>query len=842
MKIELPDPSVVLLIGASSSGKSTFAAKHFPASSILSSDAFRALVVDDENSLTVNEDAFDALQYVLQKRLKHMRLTVIDATNLQQHARAALVHIAKRYHLFPVAIVLDTPVDVCLERNAERADRQLPEGSIRNHVRQVRRASPKRLKREGIRFTYTVRPGDDVEIVRSPLYSFRPEERGPFDLIGDVHGCFDELVELLGELGYEVVEGRVKTCPNGRRLFFVGDLVDRGPKTPEVLELVMDAVENGHALCVPGNHDVKLARKLKTGKGNAKHGLQASLDQLETREDGFIRKSIEFIDGLVSHLVVDGGELVVAHAGMKEEMQGRSSGAVRAFALYGETTGESDEFGLPVRLNWAADYRGEATVVYGHMSVRYAEWLNDTICIDTGCVFGGSLTALRWPERELVSVDAHAVYCEPARPLDHDARAAQHVADDVLDLADITGKRRVQTRVDGVVTVRAENAAAALEIVSRFGVPPRWMPYLPPTMSPSETSSEPGWLERPEEAFEHFAKQGVTEVVCEEKHMGSRAVIVLAADLDAARRRFGSLTERTGIIYTRTGRPFFGADAATETELLQRVRAAMSAADLWNELEADWICLDVELMPWSAKARELLRAQYAAVGAAADASLTAVSEALARAAARGVDVATLQDRARQSAANTDAFREAYRAYCWDVATIDDFRIAPFHVLAAGGRTHFETPHRWHLEVIDALCAGDDVLLETERRFVTLDDHGQRTEAVAWWESLTASGGEGMVVKPSLFTARTKKGIVQPGVKVRGKDYLRIIYGPDYTAPENLERLRRRGLGRKRSLARREYALGVEGLERFVRGEPLRRVHECVFGVLALESEPVDPRL
>ncbi len=842
-RIDLPDPCVVMLIGASGSGKSTFAQQHFPASTVLSSDAFRAMVIDDENSLTVNEDAFDALHYVLRKRLTHMRLTVVDATHIQPESRAGLVRVARDNHLFVVAIVMDTALDVCLERNRERADRTLPDPVIRRHVQQVRRASPKRLRREGIRFAHHVRPDDVCEVVRSPLYANRKSEEGPFDIIGDVHGCFDELAVLIDALGYGRDGERVTSAPNGRRLFFVGDLVDRGPFTPKVLRLVMDAVDDGFALCVPGNHDTKLSKALKGAKVTARHGLQQSLDQLAECDGAFRARVVAFIDGLVSHLVVDGGRLVVAHAGMKQEYQGRSSGHVRAFALYGETTGESDEFGLPVRLNWAKDYRGEAAVVYGHTPTPHAEWLNDTICIDTGCVFGGRLSALRWPEREIVSVPAARVYAEPVKPLQTgDGRTAQQAADDVLDLADVLGKRRVQTRADGAVTVAAENNAAALEIMSRFAVDPRWMPYLPPTMSPCETSQADGWLERPEEAFSYFEKHGVTEVVCQEKHMGSRAVLVLARDGEAALERFGVADGRTGVVYTRTGRPFFGADAETELALLNRVRGAMDECGTWDSLQADWVCFDAELMPWSAKAQQLLQSQYGAVGSAADAGMTAVIDALAAAAERGVDLDGALERATEGAANAAAFRDAYWAYCWDVDSIEDFRLAPFHVLAAGNEAWFHQPHRRHLEVIDALCDVDTILHRTQRRFVELADPGQRAAAVEWWEELTASGGEGMVVKPASFTVRGTKGLVQPGVKVRGREYLRIIYGPDYTQPANLERLRRRGLGRKRSLARREYALGVEGLERFVEREALRRVHECVFGVLALESEPVDPRL
>ena len=178
-------------------------------------------------------------------------------------------------------------------------------------------------------------------------------------------------------------------------------------------------------------------------------------------------------------------------------MQGRGSGKVRDFALYGETTGETDEFGLPVRCNWAAEYRGSAMVVYGHTPVPEPEWLNRTVNIDTGCVFGGKLTALRYPEKEFVSVPAARTYCEPARPfLPEEQQApklsAQQAHDEVLDADDVLGKRIVSTRLRGNVTIREANATAALEVMSRFAANPKWLIYLPPTMSPCETSSEAG--------------------------------------------------------------------------------------------------------------------------------------------------------------------------------------------------------------------------------------------------------------------------------------------------------------------------------------------------------------
>lgn len=323
--------------------------------------------------------------------------------------------------------------------------------------------------------------------------------------------------------------------------------------------------------------------------------------------------------------------------------------------------------------------------------------------------------------------------------------------------------------------------------------------------------------------------------------MGSRAVVIVCRDEAAARRAFGVEDEGVGIVYTRTGRRFF-AETALEAEFLARVQAAIGRAGIWDELASDWVCLDAELMPWSAKAQELLRQQYAAVGAAGRAALAEAVSALEQASARG-QAGDLLERFRGRAEKLHRYVDAYRRYCWDVASVTDLKLAPFHLLASEGTVHIGRDHGWHMETLARICAADpELLLATPYRVVDVTDPESEREAVRWWEELTERGGEGMVVKPLDFVARGRRGLVQPAVKVRGREYLRIIYGPEYTLPENLERLRARGLGHKRSLALREFALGIEALERFVRGEPLRRVHECVFAVLALESEPVDPRL
>ena len=849
--LTVPELSCVILIGASGSGKSSFARKHFKPTEVLSSDYCRGLVSDDENSQEATKDAFDVLHYIASKRLAAGRLTVIDATSVQPEARKPLVELARAQHMLPVAIVFDLPEGVCQARNRDRNDRDFGPQVVSRQIQQLRR-SMGALKREGFGAIHVLSTPEEVDaasIARRPMWNDLKQEHGPFDIVGDIHGCLDELVELLRQLGYALteVDGALRANPPaGRRAVFLGDLVDRGPNTPGVLRLVMTMVADGVALCVPGNHDTKLVRALRGKKVNVSHGLAESLAQLDGESAEFRDQAATFLDRLVSHYVLDDGKLVVAHAGMKQEMQGRGSAKVRDFALYGETTGETDEFGLPVRYNWAAEYHGRAQVVYGHTPIPQPEWLNRTINIDTGCVFGGKLTALRYPELELVAVPAGRVYAEPARPLAAAAAeeaaplTAQQQNDDLLNIEDVLGKRFIATALNRNITIREENASAALEVMSRYAANPKWLIYLPPTMSPSETSKRADALEHPAEAFAYYRQEGVRQVVCEEKHMGSRAVVVVCQSEDVARARFGVVGEGIGICYTRTGRRFF-TDGALEASFLDRIRSAVDRSGLWDILQTDWLCLDCELMPWSAKALELVQQQYAATGAAARAALAEAATTLEKAVVQHEAARPLLERVRARAAMAQRYTDAYRRYCWPVRSLSDIKLAPFHLLASEGAAHHDKDHVWHMTTLARLCE-DPLLVATPFKVVDVTDQASEAEGVAWWEELTQRGGEGMVIKPFAFVAKGRRGLVQPAMKCRGREYLRLIYGPEYTAPENLERLRNRNVAGKRALAAREFALGMEALDRFTRREPLYRIHECVFGVLALESEPIDPRL
>ena len=854
MRIEIPELAVVALIGVSGSGKSTFAKTHFKPTEILSSDYFRALVSDDETNQNATTQAFDALYYIANKRLELGFLTVIDATNVQKEARVEILKLAKEQNCLAVAIVLDIPEKLCKKRNEKRPDRNFG-GHIIAHQAEQLKKSIRHLQKDGFRYVYILSSEEEIanaEVVRTPLWNNKKHETGPFDIIGDIHGCYDELCELLIDLGYEVdVVNCIAKAPENRKAVFLGDLCDRGSKNVEVMRLVMGLVKAGDAWCVAGNHDVKLLKKLKGANVQISHGLARTMEQFETQTKDFVAEVKTFLDGLISHYVFDDGRLVIAHAGLKEKYQGRGSGRVREFCLYGDTSGEIDDYGLPVRLPWADEYRGKALVVYGHVPAPDAQIINNTVCIDTGCVFGGKLSAYRYPEKIIVEVKARRVYYSPVKPfLDKPIDN-----DDMLRIDDVLGQEYLDTRLRRSIKINAENSAAALELMSRFAVDPHWLIYLPPTMSPCETSGLSDYLEHPAEAFDYYKVRGVGRVVCEQKHMGSRAVIVICKDTETAAKRFAVTDGSFGIIYTRTGRRFFD-DTEIEKGILIGFQEVLSRSRFWDDFGTAWVCVDAELMPWSAKAQALLVEQYAPVGRAGRNGLAMAINAIQSAArtladkplteaktGEAVDLEELLKRYTKRHEALSYYTDAYRRYCWDVKNLDDYRIAPFHVLATEGKTWNNENHIFHMETIKKYMTGHDpVFMATDYLAVDVLDESSIKAGVRWWEELTGSGGEGMVVKPFDFIATKGRDILQPAVKCRGREYLRIIYGPEYSLGGNLDRLKKRSLGKKRNLALNEFALGMESLERFTRNEPLYRVHECVFGVLALESEPVDPRL
>lgn len=887
-KIVIPDASLVVLVGPTGCGKSTFAAKHFKPTEILSSDVYRRVVADEEAN-AASADAFAVMKVIATKRLNRGLVTVLDATHVQAGALDYAMTTARECYAQVNIIAFNFPERVVRERAGSRSDRTVPMHVLDRHLRQMR-VTVKQLRK--MRFG-KVRLYTDPTIVdtlkverRKSVCDYR-NWTGPFDIIGDVHGCYEELIDLLVKLGYMPVSynppmsvdpayypetklvnsGPVEvywTHPQGRKVIFVGDLFDRGPYPVKAFDLARMMVRHGQALFVAGNHEDRLPRKLNKKRADAwlkepaalTHGLETTLLALLGEPEEDLRKRLAFIRDLPPHVVLDNGSLIVTHAAVREDMLFKNTEPVRKFCQHGPVVpGAEDEFGLPVRIDWAKDYKGRARIVYGHYHVGEPRIENNAICIDTQAPSGGKLTAYRYPEDDFVSVPAkQCYYVDPAYEAQQ-KKAAEEAAQgagvrkayrdpDLLDIKTLIEERQVFTDLAGVVFWRPNEAAAALEQLSRSGVDPKWLIYLPPTMSPCETAPvESPYLEHPYEAFNYFKTRGVKEVVCEEKHMGSRMIVVACRDEEVAKRRF-RVPGGVGVCYSRLGRPFFR-NPEVERQAVDAVREGMTKAGLWDELKTDWICLDGELMPWNAKAVDLLRNQYGATGASGEAILKSARDLLLRANDRGVPVIDIANRTADRLYAVRQFTRAYETYCWPVNGFSGLTYAPFHIMATEGAVHSDKDHGWHLyNTSRMMFAGSEhpFLYGTRSLKVSVEN---ADEAVHWWDNnCTLRGSEGMVVKSFDFIPGKddRQKPIQPMLKCRGAEYLRIIYGPEYLIPGNLDRLRSRSTGRKRDLAIKEFALGLEGLKRFVQKEPLLKVHQCVFGILAMECEPVDPRL
>jgi len=405
VNVQLPDPALVVLCGPAACGKSTWAAQHFGDTEVVSTDRLRAMLCDDPGDQSVNAPTFELLHRLVEERLARLRFTVVDATNLESRARQPLRGMARKAGVPAVLVVFDTDEETCVRRDAAR-ERSVGAPVIRDHRLRLERMD-RLAAREGwdaiVRLDHRAIDRTGVERLSLPID--RRDEAGPFDVIGDVHGCLSELDQLLGRLGY-APDGR---HPKGRRLVFLGDLTDRGPASVGVLRRVLPMLAEGRALAVPGNHDLKLDRWLRGHQVKILAGLDTTLAEWAELPDSEQRELggafCELLGGAPPYLWLDGGSLIVSHGGLEEELHGRVGRKVQAFCLFGKVTGRLVA-GLPERLDWAWAYRGEPAVIYGHLPVREAVWRNNTADIDLGCVFGGELCAARWPEQEFVRVSS----------------------------------------------------------------------------------------------------------------------------------------------------------------------------------------------------------------------------------------------------------------------------------------------------------------------------------------------------------------------------------------------------------------------------------------------------
>ncbi|MBD1371830.1 polynucleotide kinase-phosphatase [Hazenella sp. IB182357] len=864
-KIVLPAMGIVLLVGPSNSGKTTLLARlieegMIQTTEVVGSDQFRMLLSDQpymdwtgypkdqadvlyQEYQEVSEQAFEMMEKVVEKRCRLGKLTFVDATHLHPDDRAKYLQLGLKNHVPVVAVGLDVHEKALLYRDQKR---DYPRGKNRIKQQNYRFREVKRnIKKEGFHSVYMLQ-NEAINTVRferlpNPLWV---DCGAGVDFIGDIHGCYDELIQLLKQLGYRLNDAGLYIHPTGRKFVSLGDIMSRGPKSLETISFIYQHVKAGLAYMIDSNHGWKIARWLNGNQVKLAHGDERVAEEFNQFEQEYGPEKTErwkeeikaFLIEAPAHLVFqqDGIKQVVAvHAGIRDRYIGKQSKRIADFCRYGDVSAV-DEHGKPTRDDWFVQHQSAELIVWGHDPQPYPMMVNRTINIDQGVVFGGALTAFRFPEKNFVSVKSMQPFTmEENNPL-WKWKKKRFSPPNMQKL--ITGYG-VQCEGYGEVKVRGESVKPAVDLFSHFTIPLEAIPYLPPTMSPPEVARLDGYLEHPAEAIAYYRKHGIMRMIAQKKHMGSRAVLLIFRDAQVAKDYIGYQTN--GVIYTRTGRSFFHKD--DERQMISRLQRDFVVGGYFAQHQTDYVLIDAEIMPWNLKAKELIQAQYAHVGEAAIQDRQHLLDRLKQIEHAPADMTPWLDELAHKLHNAEQFQAVFEKYCWDTSDIEAIQIAPFHILAHSQKTFFQQSHEWHMEQARKLSQMSSLMIETAFRVIESEESA--SDVVKWWEKITEEGHEGIVIKPDRLIRYDGKGsMIQPALKVRGRKYLSIIYGMDYLEPENLARLKKRNPRKKQHRALKEFALGVESINRFVRQEPVERIHEAVLAVLALESDPIDPRL
>lgn len=860
MKLSFPHAGIVLLIGASNSGKTTLLQRWIKEgillpSEVISSDELRRIVGDQdyitwtnrpkdeadglfEEYQAISGEAFRMLEEIIIARCRLNKLTVVDATHIYAEDRQRYLKIAEQNNVPIVAVVLNVSEKTLYRRDELRSQ---PRGKkrVNQQFHNLKKGLPS-IRKEGFRSVYIVDEEEELEVFRKSNPIYIDVDKG-IDFIGDIHGCFTELITLLKELNYKAKDGFF-IHPEGRKFMSVGDVMSRGPKSLKTMLFFKEHIEKGLAYMTDSNHGWKIARWLDGRNVKMNHGDENVEKELKDYEQQYgqenttrLKEDLKtFLLSAPSHYVVTKNgvaTVVCTHAGIRDEWIGKQSDSISDFCRYGDTDG-FDESGKPIRKDWTVHHKGSQLIIWGHDPKPQPQLINNTLNIDQGVVFGGRLTAFRYPEWTIVSIKAEENYSGSS---DNPLVEWEKKRLNPPNIAKFIDGYNVKTGNMGDVKIPAGHVKSAIDTVSHYTIPIEQLVYIPPTMSPTpEVSGLDEYLEHPKEAFDYYRSHGVEQLIAEKKHMGSRAILLLFKDKSAATKAVG--TPMDGIIYTRAGRRFF--DKETEMKVVRQLTDELKEKNYFEVYNTDFVLLDAEIMPWNLKAKELIRKQYAHVSETAMLDRSKLVEKLTT--AHYTDVSDWLMEYKDKLKNAEVFKEVFQKYCWSVDGLEEIQIAPFHVLAHSNRTFFDKSHRWHMEMNRQFAEQSSLFVETEYKVISGPQDDE--DIISWWETMTKEGHEGIVIKPDTFIPTFKGRLIQPAIKVRGRKYLNIIYGMDYLAPDNLIRLKRRNTSKKQRNALKEFSLGIEGIKRFVEGDSIERVHECVLAVLALESDPVDPRL
>ncbi|MGD6944195.1 AAA family ATPase [Cytobacillus gottheilii] len=861
MNISFPVGCIALLIGPSGSGKTTLLSNwiekgYIKSSEKVSSDDFRVLVGDTEyidysnrskaesdglfnEYQKISQAAFKLLDQTVEARARLNNVTIVDATNLYSDDRKRYIEMASRQHVPIIAIVLDIKEDTLISRDSVRKD---PRGKKRIKQQYSTFKREKRfLKNEGYTRVYYMKEEDQQNItINREQNKLTLDVAAGLDIIGDIHGCYDEMIQLLEKLNYKQNEEGYYVHEEGRKLLSIGDVMSRGPKSLVTMVFWLRHIQAGYAYMIDSNHGWKIARWLDGRKVTLSHGDEKVEEEFNAYAEEKGMQAAEALKAELKHLLLHAPShyvlqqngvnvAVCTHAGIKDHYIGKSSKRISDFCRYGDTDGV-DERGKPIRKDWFIHHHSSELIIWGHDPKPKPLIVGHTINIDQGAVFGGELTALRFPERQFLSVEAqHDFSGTDQNPLIEwkKKRFAPPNISKFINGYTVSPEHIKEIMVGG------DYVKPAIDDMSHFTIPIEQLIYIPPTMTPPPAASSlDNYLEHPREAIQYYRKHGVQRMIAEKKHMGSRAILHIFKNTDAGKLSFGYPS--LGVIYSRAGRRFFNQEA--ETKILTQLSEELQP--YFEKYQTDYVLLDAEIMPWNLKAKELISKQYAHVAEHAILDRKKLLSKLQK--AEHPETKIWQEQYEQKLENAITFQNVFQKYCWDLHDLAEISIAPFHVLAHSSSEFFDRTHEWHMKQNQELAQLSKLFTVTEYKMI--DDEQSEEEAISWWESMTEDGHEGIVIKPEHFMAKEKGKLLQPAIKVRGQKYLHIIYGIDYLEPANLKRLKERNTNKKQRNALKEFALSMESVKRFIAGESVERVHECVLASLALEAEQIDPRL
>jgi protein phosphatase len=831
MILTLPQPSALIVLAPSAFPAAQWARRHFTPAQLLDPSDCQALLGSAD--LPPSPQAYALAAQAFKLRMEAGTATVLLQAPLEQTGRNFIRSACRAHHMQLLVLSIELSVEELqawapdFDRAQWAREQDLLEQNL--HF----------LGKEGVQQHFRVRGAaelDGLEVVWQPLPCDRATLGGPFDLIGSLHGCHDELLRLFVALGYSRdTRSQLPVHPEGRLPVFLGDIADSGPACAETLSLVQAMTEAGLALAVAGNQDRQLLEHLRQDP----EADPGALAPWWAHADAATRaQALAWLGRLPGHIVLDGGRLVAVHGGIKAEMIGRHTTAITAFCTYGSTPGERSTVQDAPIADWAADLPAGVTVAFAHQPLTRPLDAGNHVALDTACLYGGQLSAFRYPERAWVQVEASAAYLAGEWPAAAEAQAARPHALDrwTLPAELLNGRWLVQTASGFNFTLTDLQYATTLELLQNEAISPRWLIYLPPSMSPPQPATLPGFLEHPNEAFSYYEKKGQTHVVVQEKCDGPRAVVVLCRDTDAAEARFGDGSGRIGVVYSRRGRPLL--DPADENTLLAELHAAATDSGLWAALRTDWLCLEGQLTgrrftPGKNKEEGRIAAGVAAAWPRA-------LDLLAQSTSDAPEFLAMR-------AQMEAQAAAAQALARDCTPADgdegSWYFTPYHLLAAQSGDFFDRSHVWHLEQLAAFTQGNAAHVRALRtQVIDLQDHDGRRALTDWWQDLSDQGAPGIIVKPMTLELVVNQEYLQPALKVRGREALRKVYGPYYTLPDALEHHRRRSLKERRELVVRHFALGKEALQRFVAGKAHQEVLQAVFTHIAISTMDDNPLL